>query len=388
MFTLLLIIICLAFISLGLPDSLFGASWPIISKSISAPINYVGYLSVIAGSGTVISSFLSGKILKKFSTFSIVFVSVLLTATALLGISYSNSFVELCLWALPLGIGAGAVDSSLNNFVALHYKAKHMNWLHSFWGIGASTGPLIMSFYLLNNQSWNNGYFTIAILQFSLVAILLFSKPLWKKLENKNTQEQEENAEIAVDTSYKVLFNLMGLKPMLVVFFCYICIESITGIWVASYLVESRGVVPAVATQWVVLFFGGITGGRFLSGFLSSKFSNNQLVTIGHSIIALGIVSIIIPTKITLVLGVSLIGLGCAPIFPSLLHETPNNFGKKYSQAVMGLQMSSAYVATIVIPPLFGKLAQVTDFSIFPFVIGLILIVKVVLFKMVKSKKV
>jgi fucose permease len=377
---ILLIIIYLSFISLGLPDALLGSAWPLMYLELNVPLHYAGYVSMIIAGGTVISSILSARIIGRLGTGVVTTVSVLMTALALLGFSFSSEFILLCLWAIPLGLGAGSVDAALNNYVALHYKAKHMSWLHCFWGVGASMGPVIMSFFLIQRSSWNLGYRTIGIMQCGLVLILLISISLWGK--NGSSQNHEEK-EIPRDTSFPNLFRIPGVKPIMVAFFCYCTIETTIGLWGSSFLVIEKCIAPERAAQWISLYYIGITLGRFISGFLTMKLNNRQMVRLGQCLIVFGIIALLLPFgKALLLPGFFIILLGCAPIFPSLLHETPVNFGTERSQAIMGLQMASAYVGTTFMPPLFGMMASRVGFHIFPFFIVAVLVVNVMMVEM------
>jgi len=376
---LLLIIIYLSFISLGLPDGLLGSAWPAMYKDLSVPLHYAGIISMIIAGGAVVSTLFSGKIINRTGTGKITFISVLMTSVALIGFSLSRDFGLLCLWAIPLGLGAGTVDSALNNYVALHYKAKHMNWLHCFWGVGASIGPLIMSGYLANGNTWSHGYRTVGIIQACLVVILLIALPLWS---HNAAQKHHELTKTNKSESYKTLFGIPGVKQMMIVFFCYCTIESVTGLWGSSYLVTRRNISPENAARWIALFYSGITIGRFISGFMSIKLSNRQMVRLGQCIIAIGIAALFLPFNSMLMVVFFVIGLGCAPIFPSLIHETPENFGSGYSQAIIGMQMSSAYIGVTIMPPLFGRIAGYLDFSIFPFFLGIVLIIMMVVTEM------
>ena len=369
---LLLLVIYLAFISLGLPDSLLGPAWPTMYKQLSVPIHYAGIIFMIIAAGTVISSLFSARFIKRLGVASITTFSVLATALALLGFSYSQHFIFLCLLAIPLGLGAGCVDAAVNNYVALHYEARHMNWLHCFWGVGAAIGPLIMSNYLAHGQSWTMGYRTVGLIQLLLVLILFISFPLWTK--NKKKQTAENKAETKV--SFKTLLAIPGLKQALIVFFCYCTIEATFGLWGASYLVFIRKFSPESAARLVSFFYIGITLGRFLSGFVTVSLNNRQMVYMGQFVILLGLIVLLFPFQVTLLPGYFLVGLGCAPVFPSLLHETPRNFGEEYSQAIMGLQMASAYIGITVMPWLFGQLSSYLGYSFFIWFIGFVFIVK------------
>jgi len=363
--TTLLVIIYLAFISLGLPDAIMGAAWPMIYKEINVPIAYAGIYAMIVSGGTVFSSLLSSKIIKRFGTGVVTVGSVILTAIGLVGITFSPEFIIICMFAVPLGIGAGSVDSALNNFVALHYKSSHMNWLHCFWGIGATAGPTIIAFTLAHNFGWRMGYGIIAILQVFMIICLLASLRLWNKAENKSNTQVTDDKHVAV--TIKALLGLKGAKPALISFFCYCSIETLTGFWGATYLVTSYSLKPRVAAQWVGFYYLGITTGRFLSGFLALNMSNKILIRIGQVIIAVGIFILLIPhVYYSPLIGMILIGLGCAPIFPAMLHETPVRFGKEMSQGIMGIQMATAYIGTTLMPPLFGVMAAKLGFSQLP----------------------
>lgn len=382
MLTLLLIIIYIAFISLGLPDAILGSAWPKIYQDLNVSISSAGIATMIVSAGTIISSFFSAKLIKGFGTGKVTTFSVALTAAALLGIYSSPSFLWICLLGIPMGLGAGAVDSALNNFVALHYEAKHMNWLHCFWGIGATAGPLIMSTYLLKDNGWRSGYATIGILQVVLVICLIFSLPLWEKFEF-NTNKDEDSKK---DTKLGTLLKIPGAKPALLSFFCYCAAELTTGLWASSYLVVSKGISTEKAAKWVSFFYLGITIGRFLSGFLAMYFNNKKMIRIGQVICICGVILLIIPFSGYFQLaGLILIGLGCAPIYPAMLHETPNRFGKEISQGIMGIQMATAYVGSTFMPPLFGILAKATTFNLLPYFI-LTLVVLMLLTSEIVSK--
>jgi fucose permease len=378
---LLLIIIYLSFISLGLPDSVLGSAWPSMYRTLNVPLHYAGFISMIIAGGTVISSIFSEKLIKRFGTGIVTAVSVFMTAAALVGFSFSRAFLALCLCAIPLGLGAGSVDAALNNYVASHYKARHMSWLHCFWGIGASLGPILMSAFLVHNNSWHSGYKAIGIIQFCLVVLLFISLPLWKNANHQKTAGK------STSIKFVELYSIAGVKQVLVAFFCYCSIETIVGLWGSSYLVMEKNISPEIAAQWIALYYIGITAGRFISGFVTMKLSNNQMIRLGQAIIGCGVVVLILPFGNSLLLpGLFLIGLGCAPIYPSLLHETPNNFGEEYSQAIMGIQMASAYIGTTLMPILFGWLASHLSFTIFPIFIGIMLVIKIFMVEVANRK--
>ena len=377
MFQLLLAIIYLAFISLGLPDALLGSAWPTIYKEFSVPVSYSGGIFMIIAVGTIISSLQSDRLTKKFGTGKVTVASVLMTAVALFGFSISHSYALLCLWAIPYGLGAGSVDASLNNYVALHYASRHMSWLHCMWGIGASLGPYIMGNTLTNGQSWNLGYRYIAILQIVLTAVLLLSLPLWNRKSNTSCGNETVKEK---SLSLRQVFSIPGAKEIMITFFCYCALEQTTNLWASSYLVLYQGLSPEAAASLASLFFIGITVGRFLSGFLTFKLSDTQMIRLGQGFIAAGIFSLFLPLgKITSLLGLILIGLGCAPIYPSIIHSTPANFGRERSQAMIGVQMASAYVGTCLMPPIFGFIANHISVSLFPVYMLAILVLMVIM---------
>jgi len=382
--TVLLVIIYLSFISLGLPDSLLGSAWPSMYGGLHVPLHYAGYISMIIAGGTVISSIFSERVIRRLGTGVVTAFSVLMTAAALLGFSFSSTFVLLCLWAVPLGLGAGSVDAALNNYVALHYKAKHMSWLHCFWGVGASTGPIIMSFFLIHKNSWNSGYRAIGLIQCCLVAILFITISLWGKNKSQNSSEKKESSK---GIKFKELFQIAGVKQILVAFFCYCSLETTTGLWGSSFLVMEKNISPETAARWISLYYIGITFGRFISGFLTMKLNNRQMVRLGQGLIACGIIALMPPMgRMLLLPGFFIIGLGCAPIYPSLLHETPRNFGSEKSQAIMGIQMASAYIGTTFMPPLFGQVTSFFGFNVFPLFIGGILILNIIMVELLNKK--
>lgn len=370
---LLLLIIYLAFIGLGLPDSLLGAAWPEMYPSLRVPVFYAGILSMIIAGGTVVSSLFASRLIDRFGVGPMTTLSVLLTAVALITFSYSDHFVFLCILAIPLGLGAGCVDAALNNYVALHYRARHMNWLHCFWGVGAAIGPMIMAGYFARGENWNTGYATVGGIQLALVMILLLSGPLWIPSHFHSSGAKKDQA------SFYSLLAIPGLKQALLVFFCYCTIEATFGLWGASYLVLVREFDTQDAAKLVAYYYGGITLGRFISGILTSHFTNKQLIYGGQSVILIGLITLSLPYEFTLFPGFILIGLGCAPIFPSLLHETPRNFGETHSQAIMGMQMASAYIGITLMPLLFGELAEWTSYSALVGFLGIFLALQIYL---------
>lgn len=382
MFSLLLAVIYLAFISLGLPDSLLGSVWPTIYQEFNVPVSYAGAIFMIISAGTIFSSLQSDRLTKLLGTGKVTAFSVLMTAVALWGFSISSSYWMLVLWAIPYGLGAGSVDASLNNYVALHYKSHHMSWLHCMWGVGASIGPYIMSFALLNGQTWNMGYRYISLIQVVLTIIIMLSLPLWKKRpvidDVDGVQESENKKDKAL--TLKEIVNIPGAKQVMFMFFCYCALEQTTGLWASSYLVLQHGFDLEIAASYASLFFIGITVGRAVSGFITMKLNDKQMIYLGQVIILIGIILMCLPFghQVALV-GLVTIGLGCAPIYPCIIHSTPTNFGADKSQAVIGVQMASAYVGNLLMPPLFGIIANHISVRLFPVYLLLILIVMVVM---------
>lgn len=360
---LLLAVIYLAFISLGLPDALLGAAWPSIYPAFGVPVSYMGMVSMIIALGTCISSLLSDRMTRLLGTGKVTALSVATTALALLGFSWSHSFWALCLWAIPYGLGAGSVDAGLNNYVALHYESRHMSWLHCFWGVGAALGPYIMGAILTGGRVWNAGYRVIGILQIFLTAILIFSLPLWKGRAEESGEKERTKA-----LSLRQIVAIPGVKEVLFCFFCYCAVESTAGIWASSYLTLQKGVPAETAAGFASMFYIGITVGRAISGFLTIKLRDPQMIRLGQGILALGIAAMLLPLGANVsLMGFLLIGLGCAPIYPCVIHATPAYFGAENSQAIIGVQMASAYLGTCLAPPVFGLIAQNVSIRLFPF---------------------
>ena len=361
MISLLLVVIYLSFISLGLPDSLLGAAWPTMQPLLGVPISYAGYISMIISCGTVISSLFSDKLLRRFGTGVLVAGSVLLTAVALFGFSVSAQFWMLCLFAVPYGLGAGAVDAALNHYVAVHYASRHMSWLHCFWGVGCAVSPYIMSFYLNRNADWQGGYRAISVLQIGLTVILFLSLPLWKKTD---AAEQEASA---AGMKLRDYLRERGVLQAMTTFFCYCALESTAGLWASSYLVQERGVPAQTAAKFAAMFYIGITAGRFICGFLTDRFGDRKMIRYGLCGIAAGVALVLLPLpKMIAPAGLVLIGFGCAPVYPCQIHATPELFGKEQAQRLIGLQMASAYIGTTLMPPLFGVIADHAGLGMFP----------------------
>ena len=380
---LLLAIIYLAFISLGLPDSLLGSAWPTMYIQFGVPISYAGIISMIIAGGTIISSLQSDRLTKWLGTGKVTAISVATTAVALLGVSFIHYFWALCLWAIPYGLGAGSVDASLNNYVALHYKSRHMSWLHCMWGVGATAGPYIMGIALSAGHGWNMGYRYIGIIQTILTAVLIFSLPLWKGRTEAVTIE--ENAKKVL--SVREILKITGAKEVMLCFFCYCALEQTTGLWASSYLSLHKGMPAETAAAFASLFFIGITVGRAISGFVTMKLNDIQMIRLGQGIIVAGIVAMILPgSNILAMAGLILIGLGCAPIYPCVIHSTPAHFGADKSQAIIGVQMAFAYIGTMLMPPLFGLIARGISVALLPFYLLVILVVMIIMHELLTKK--
>lgn len=373
MSTFLLIMIYIAFISLGLPDSVLGAAWPSMHLTLGVPLSYAGILSMTVSGGTIISSLMSGKVVGRLGTGKTTVLSVFMTAVALLGFAYSSSFYFLVLMAIPLGLGAGSIDSALNHFVASHYKAIHMSWLHCFWGVGATTGPLIMAASLGTTAGYNRGYLIIGGIQLVLFIALIGSVPLFERVgyglngvdESANNKDEDH---MKLGEKSVVIWTLLA-------FLFYCSIEMSTGLWGSSYLVQIKGINPTTAASWIAMYYLGITIGRFINGLLTLALNNRRILQMGSGLMLLGAITLVIAWNNGLsLIGFLLIGLGCAPIFPTLIHDTPLKVEKSKSQSLMGIQMATAYVGSTFAPPIIGVITQQTGFGVFPLLLlGLVM---------------
>ena len=388
MIHLLLAIIYLAFISLGLPDALLGSAWPTMYSEFDVPVSYAGIISMIIALGTIISSLQSDRLTRKLGTGKVTAISVAMTAIALLGFSSSHAFWMLCVWAVPYGLGAGSVDAALNNYVALHYESHHMSWLHCMWGVGATVGPYIMGFALSGGKTWNTGYLYIGVLQIVLTAILVFSLPLWKERKtSESTGNTNENTTLEKPLTLPQIIKIPGAKEVMLCFFCYCAIEQTAGLWASSYLTLFKGVSAETAARFAGMFFIGITVGRAINGFIAMKLQDSQMIRLGQSIIAIGVIVMLLPgPHIISLAGLILIGLGCAPVYPCIIHSTPAHFGAGRSQALIGVQMASAYVGTCLMPPIFGLIANHISIALFPVYIMALLILMVIMHELLSKK--
>ena len=384
MIRFLLVIIYLAFISLGLPDGLLGAAWPTMCGQMGVPVSYAGFLSVTIAGGTVVSSLLSGRLTLRFGTGRVTAFSGAMTALALIGFSVTKSYWALFIWAIPYGLGAGSVDASLNNYVALHYASRHMSWLHCMWGVGASVGPYIMGCALTAGQDWAAGYRHVGLIQVAVAAVLMLCIPAWK--ERSNTLAEGTEASAAAPGLRQILA-IPGAREVMTAFFCYCGLEGTAMLWGGTYLVQQAGMSEEQAAALASMFFIGITSGRFLSGFITYKLSDTAMIRLGQGVIGVGIAVMLLPVgELAAVLGLLLIGLGCAPIYPCIIHSTPAHFGPERSQALIGVQMASAYLGTLLMPPVFGILANHIRGTLMPAFLAAILAVMVVMCERLNRK--
>jgi len=385
MFSILLAIIYLSFISLGLPDGLLGASWPTMYPQFGVNVSWAGILSMIISMGTILSSLMSDRLTYRFGAGKVTACSVAMTALALLGFSISHRFWLLCLLSIPYGLGAGSVDACLNNYVALHYTSRHMSWLHCMWGIGAAVGPYIMGIALSGSGHWNTGYLWVGMIQVVLSLALFLSLPIWKNRKQPETTGQEESKPLSLPQ----IFRIPGAWEIMIAFFCYCALEQTAALWASSYLALHKHIRSDTAAFFGSMFFIGITVGRALNGFLTIRFRDTQLIRIGFLVIALGIAAMLLPMGQHMSLaGLILIGLGCAPIYPCVIHSTPEIFGTEQSQAMIGVQMASAYTGVLLMPPLFGILARRITIALLPYYLLAILVLMVTMHQRMLKKTV
>lgn len=387
MAALLLALIYVCFISLGLPDSLLGSAWPVLHAEINVPVSFAGIISTTIFVGTILSSLFSNKLLHKFGAGKVTATSVALTAVALFGFSISTQFWMLILWSIPYGLGAGGVDSILNNYVAIHFKPQHMSWLHCMWGVGASISPYIMSLSLVKLESWSYGYLIVSIIQIVLSIFIFASLPVWKKSEAEGGEEQKEKDEVK-PLKLKDIFAIKGAVPCFLTFFAYCSLELTASLWASSYLVQEWMISPEAAASLASLFYIGLTLGRFANGFLAMKFSDCFLIRLGLSILFVGIVLLLMKFDLAFaIIGFIVIGLGCAPVYPCIIHMTPDVFGKDKSQAMIGVQMAFAYTGFTIMPPLFGVIADNITIALLPVCLLALLCLMFIMHELVQKTK-
>ena len=363
--TALLIIIFITFIGVGLPDSVLGTAWPSIYREFNLPVSLAGYISATVSACTIISSLISSKVINKFGTGVVSAVSTLMTAAALLGYAFSNNAVFFFLLAIPLGLGAGSIDTALNNFVALHYSASKMNFLHCFYGIGVAASPYVMSLALGADDNWRKGYVIIGLIQFGIALIAVLSLPLWKKAKKK---DGSDNLTPPKTLTLSQLFKMPAVRMSCFAFFSYCALELCAGSWSSTYFVDIKGLTSDKAAQIAMLFYVGLASGRFLSGIVARKVGRWKIIGISTLILFVALILFVLPLPV-FVAAVALffIGLGCGPVFPNLTHLTPQNFGEDISQSVIGVQQASSYAGIMLMPWLFGILAQTVSTVVFPY---------------------
>ncbi len=385
MYSILLSLIYVAFISLGLPDSLLGSGWPVMHGDLNANVSFMGIVTMVISIGTVISSLMSHRLTKKFGTPVVTVASVILTSVALMGFSISTKVWMLIVFAVPYGLGAGAIDAALNNYVALHYTSKHMSWLHCFWGVGAIVSPFIMS-YALVNSTWNTGFKIVSFLQIGIAILLILTMPIWKI--NKTV---DKTAESAQSLSILGALKIKGVPFLLIGFFAYCAAEATAMGWASSYLVEVKNINEERAAAFASLFYIGITAGRFIGGFIMDKLGDRKMILFGTCILVVGIICLLIPVNLEILAlaGFLVIGLGCAPIYPCIIHSTPYNFSPENSAAIIGIQIASAYLGTTIAPPLYGLLGNLIGFEILPIYLFLFVAIMIIMvektFRVVKK---
>lgn len=372
---LFLLVIYLTFISLGLPDSVLGTAWPVIYPEFQVSSGAAGAIAMVVAVCTVISSLQTATLVQRFGTARLVILSVLLTAVGLLGFALTQMYYFFILFAVPLGLGAGAIDTALNDYVALHFKAHHMNWLHGFWGIGATLGPMIMGAVLLNEWSWRSGYLLLDGIQLAIIVALLFSLPLWKMREEA---QQVIKADTPSRLSIRKTLRIPGVLYSVLSFIFYVGIEASIGLWGSSYLIAEKGISVGYAGFIVSAYYASLTVGRMISGFLTFRFSNRFILYLSEGLLLTGLAGIFLLGKNVVIIGFLLTGLGSAAIFPTMLHETPRRFGNTNSGAVMGVQIGLAYIGTAGLPFLLGIAGEMFSMVILPlvlFIFGLVLLI-------------
>ena len=384
MFSLLIIIIYLVFISLGFSTPLLGSGWPVMHTELGVPVSYAGIISMIIAGGTIISGLLANRVTRRFGTQKVVALCLLITAASLFGFSLSGSFIILCLLAIPYGLCSGAIDVALNQYVALHYTSKHMSWLHFSWSFGSAISPYIMGYCLTAGRGWSAGYRWVTLIQIIVTVILFVSLPLWKRKDSEEVHSINSSKVLSVPQA----LGIKGVKAVLISLFAYCGIEGVTGLWASSYLVEFQGLHPEVAATFASLFFIGVTAGRLISGFIADKTGDKLLIRVGTIIVILGIALVAIPFVggTPALIGLIVIGLGTAPIFPSIIHSTPSNFGAGNSQAIIGIQMASAFTGLTFMPPLFGFIAGVIGIWVYPLFLLLLAVLMLVTSEMLNRK--
>ena len=365
MITLLLLVIYIAFIGLGLPDSLLGSAWPAVYAELNIPVGYGSIISILISLGTVSASVFSARLINKFGTGVVTAISTGLSAVCLLGFSFAQSIWWFCLLGVPLGIGAGAIDAALNNYVATHYKSTHMNFLHSFYGVGVSLSPYLMSFALSVENNWRQGYRIVFYIMAGITLITVLAIPLWKKVKAIKTEEEQFTPKTL---SIGKMIKTRAIRYTWLLFFSTCALEFTCGIWGCTFLVTAEGMSESLAAKFITFYYLGITAGRLISGFISTKLNQKKIVYIGYASVGVALILIALPIPpIVKGIGLFLIGLGNGPTFPNIIYLTPINFGKEVSQSIVGTQMACCNVGILLMPPLFGLLAQYIGAFLFPY---------------------
>ena len=390
----LLIVIYLIFISLGLPDSFIGSCWPTISEYFKISRDFQGIFSLIVSFFTIASSFLTIKLTKYLKNYGVIAISIGLTISGLIIIGFSDNYYLLLLAAIPLGFGGGAIDSILNSYVSLHYKAIHLNFLHAFWGIGAFISPLIIGSFIVDPRGFKDAAFVLSIIQTTILIITLSTLVLWVKvdkiynIDSRNITNSENNKE---NIGFFNTFKLRGVIFACITFFSYIAIESLAYSWFTSLCVFGMNIDNDIASKYLSLFYIAISLGRVISGLLSIKIKDKNLIRIGEGILLNGIILLTFKFNFVFMpIALFIIGLGCGPIYPSIVHSTVDKFTSKYSSAVMSIQIGFAYMANISVAPLFGILGNATTFLILPYIMLIFFVILVsgneIVLKLTKDK--
>ncbi len=385
MTAILMIVIYIAYVGLGIPDSLFGAVWPAIYREFDVPVSYANFVTTLISCGTIVSSLMSAKLISRFGTGKVTAFSTALTALALLGFSLSGNMVWLCLFALPLGLGAGSVDTALNNYVALNCKVTHMSFLHCAYGVGVSVSPYLMSFALRGDDGWHSGYRTMFFFQLAIAAVTFLSLPLWKKVKEEKAAEETQERVV----KNRDILKMPTARASIMVFMASCAIEAVCLGWGSTFLVNSKGMTPDMAAQTITFYFVGMTLGRFLSGVVGNKLSSVKIILIGEAVTLAAVILVMLPLPtVAAGIGLFMIGLGNGPLFPNMTHLTPIHFGKDVSQSFIGLQMAMSYVSILASPVIFGFAVQRWGTDLFAyFQLAALIITAISTLAMIKSAK-
>jgi len=375
MITFLFVAICIIFMGLGLPDSVLNCAWPAIYSELDLPISYANFITVLVSLGTVFSSLFASRLINKFGIGYVTLVSTFFSALCLLAFSFSNSMLFFCLLSIPLGLGAGAIDTALNNFTATNYSSLHMSLLHCFYGVGISISPFLMSFALGDNNNWRKGYVLVFVVMMVITLVAFISLPLWKKIKAKQPKESLPQKTLSLGQ----MFKMPAVRTSIITFFCSVGLEFTCGIWACTYLVNVQNISEALASRYLTFYYAGITVGRLVSGFVSKKLKVEKIVYSGYSIVLMALILLFIPLPpIFKAMSLFFIGFGNGPTFPNLIYLTPKNFGSDVSQSIIGLQMATCNLGILIMPPVFGFLAQDIGLKIFPIFLSVLFVAMVI----------